>query len=490
MIVSGYWWLTHVGSWWSLPALVIYGFSIAAMFAPVHECVHRTAFASNRANDVVAWLAGLLSFYNSTFYRRYHKWHHRYTRIVGRDPELSDPMPQNLAEYLWQVSGIPWWIGKLQGHWGCEIGQFADCPYIPETARAEVQRSVQLQLAVYGLAIAADGAGFAGFAAWLDMTPYRVKTGVECEYFLLNGADDQLSDGRDRANKPCYDQQALMRRFDVIAEICDGMLGLGWEPYQNDHEDANGQFEMNWKYADALVTADRHAFFKYMVKSIAEKHGYRATFMPKPFAKLTGNGCHTHLSAWDIAGDNNLFDDQQGNLGLSKLAYQFIGGVLHSASAICAYSNPTVNSYKRLNAAMTTSGATWSPTTVSYGGNNRTHTIRIPDRGRFEFRLPDGAANPYLLPAALIAAGLEGVAAKRNPGARSDMNSYTESIAQDVPKLPQNLLDALRNLEDSQVLIDLLGQESVSSYIKLKKQEWSEYSAHLSSWEMQHTLDC
>jgi fatty acid desaturase len=156
MMVSGYWWLTHVGSWWGWPALVIYGFSIAAMFAPVHECVHRTAFASNRANDVVAWLAGLLSFYNSTFYRRYHKWHHRYTRIVGKDPELSDPTPQNLAEYLWQVSGIPWWIGKLQGHWGCAIGQFAGCPYIPETARAEVQRSVQFQLAIYGLAIAAS----------------------------------------------------------------------------------------------------------------------------------------------------------------------------------------------------------------------------------------------------------------------------------------------------------------------------------------------
>jgi glutamine synthetase type III len=409
-----------------------------------------------------------------------------------------------------------------------------------------VQRSKLVPAAAIDT-IAADGAGFAGFAAWLDMTPadpdilaipdrdaliqlpwqrdvawmpadlywitggaiaqtprltlkrvlaqaealgYRVKTGVECEYFLLNGADDQLSDGRDQADKPCYDQQALMRRFEVIAEICDGMLGLGWEPYQNDHEDANGQFEMNWKYADALVTADRHAFFKYMVKSIAEKHGYRATFMPKPFAKLTGNGCHTHLSVWDMAGEHNLFDDQRGDLGLSKLAYQFIGGVLHSASAVCAYSNPTVNSYKRLNAAMTTSGATWSPTTVSYGGNNRTHTIRIPDRGRFEFRLPDGSANPYLLPAALIAAGLDGVAMQRNPGDRSDVNSYTESIAQDVQRLPQNLLDALRNLEDSPVLIDRLGQDSVSSYVKLKKQEWSEYSSHLSSWEMQRTLDC
>jgi fatty acid desaturase len=154
MGLSGYWWLTNVGSWWGWPALVIYGFSIAAMFAPVHECVHRTAFASNRANDLVAWFAGLLSLYNSTFYRRYHKWHHRYTRIVGKDPELSDPTPTNIWEYLWQVSGIPWWIGKLQGHWRCAIGQFEDCPYIPATAQLEVQRSVQLQLVVYGLAIA------------------------------------------------------------------------------------------------------------------------------------------------------------------------------------------------------------------------------------------------------------------------------------------------------------------------------------------------
>jgi glutamine synthetase type III len=409
-----------------------------------------------------------------------------------------------------------------------------------------VQRSKLVPAAAIDM-IAADGAGFAGFAAWLDMTPadpdivaipdrdaliqlpwqrdvawmpadlywvgggaidqtprltlkrvlaqaeaqgFRVKTGVECEYFLLSNSGQKLSDERDRADKPCYDQQALMRRFDVIAEICDAMLELGWEPYQNDHEDANGQFEMNWKYADALVTADRHAFFKYMVKSIAEKYGYRATFMPKPFTNLTGNGCHTHLSVWDVGGTQNLFDDAQGDLGLSKLAYQFIGGVLHSAKAICAYSNPTVNSYKRLNAAMTTSGATWSPTTVSYGGNNRTHAIRIPDRGRFEFRLPDGAANPYLLPAALIAAGLDGVAEQRNPGTRSDINSYVDSVAQDMQRLPQNLLDALRNLEVSEVLIDRFGPESIASYVKLKNREWLEYNAYLSSWEIQHTLDC
>ncbi|MBD2327059.1 fatty acid desaturase family protein [Alkalinema sp. FACHB-956] len=151
---SGYLWLTHLQDpWIGIPALMAYGFSIAAMFAPLHECVHRTAFANSRVNDIVAWLAGLLSLYNSTFYRRYHKWHHRYTRIPGKDPELTDPTPNHLGEYLWQVSGIPWWMGKVQGHYRCAIGQMEDLPYIPATARSEVQRSVQLQLACYGLAI-------------------------------------------------------------------------------------------------------------------------------------------------------------------------------------------------------------------------------------------------------------------------------------------------------------------------------------------------
>ncbi len=396
-------------------------------------------------------------------------------------------------------------------------------------------------------AMTASGAGFAGFAAWLDMTPadpdifalpdrtslfqlpwkpevawmpadvfmegqplaqtprlvlkhvlrqaealgYRIKTGVECEFFLLTPDGTQLSDPRDIASKPCYDQQSLMRRFDVIAEICDVMLTLGWGAYQNDHEDANGQFEMNWAYADALVTADRHAFFKYMVKAIAEKHGLRATFMPKPFPHLTGNGCHTHLSVWDNAGTTNLFHDPAGELGLSVLAYQFIGGVLHSAEALCAFTNPTVNSYKRINAAVTTSGSTWSPNAISYSGNNRTHTIRIPEPNRFEFRLPDGSANPYLLPAALIAAGLDGITQKRDPGPRYDNNAYTDPLpAGTLKALPMNLLDALRNLENSAVLSERLGDPLVSAYLKLKHQEWRNYSSTISPWELENTLDC
>ena len=397
--------------------------------------------------------------------------------------------------------------------------------------------------------MAENGAGFGGFAAWLDMTPadpdilaipdgdrlfqlpwqpdvawmpadiygvdgkpilqtprvvlkqvlkaaeergYTVKTGVECEYFMLSGDELEISDSRDRASKPCYDQQALMRRYDVVREICDGMLSLGWKPYQNDHEDGNGQFEMNWNYDNALVTADRHAFFKYMAKSIAEKHGFRITFMPKPFANLTGNGCHVHVSVWDNLGKINLFKDEVAEdekSELSPLGLQFIGGILESATALSAFTNPAINSYKRLNASNTESGATWSPNTISYGGNNRTHMIRIPDIGRFEFRLPDGAANPYLLPAAIIAAGLDGIDRKLDPGKRSLNNSYTEPTP-NAKQLPGNLLDALRGLESDKILKKYLGESFVASYLKLKYQQWHRFSSHVTDWQLNNTLDC
>lgn len=409
-----------------------------------------------------------------------------------------------------------------------------------------VQRAKLVPTAAIDLMVT-NGAGFAGFAAWLDLTPadpdvlaipdldtliqlpwkpevawlaadlvtpqceeigqtprlvlkrvlrqaadlgYQIKTGVECEFFLLAAEELALSDPEDLQPKPCYDQQSLMRRFEVIAEICDAMLGLGWGAYQNDHEDANGQFEMNWMYADALVTADRHAFFKFMVKSIAEKHGFRATFMPKPFAHLTGNGCHTHLSVWDGTGEQNLFLDEAGELGLSGLAYHFIAGVLKNTQALCAISNPTINSYKRINAPVTTSGATWSPNSISYSGNNRTHTIRIPDAGRFEFRLADGAANPYLLPAALIASGLAGIEQKLDPGPRHDNNNYTNPLpCETAPKLPGNLLDALRDLETNQTLTQALGKPFVTAYLKLKHQEWQGFNQVITPWELAHSLD-
>jgi glutamine synthetase len=392
-----------------------------------------------------------------------------------------------------------------------------------------------------------DGAGFAGFAAWMDMTPadpdmfsipdpdsliqlpwkpevgwlagdtvmggkeveasprvalkrqiarakakgYRFKTGVECEYFLVDPSGEAISDARDVQPKPCYDQSALMRRYDVISEICDSMIEMGWGPYQNDHEDANGQWEMNWDFDDVLVTADRHVFFKYMVKTIAEKHGLRATFMPKPFLHLTGNGCHCHVSIWNERGDKNLFLDGRGELGMSALAYNYLGGMLHNAEALCSIFNPTVNSYKRINAPVTTSGSTWAPNSVTYGGNNRTHMVRIPDAGRFELRLMDGATNPYLMAAGVIAAGLDGIENGRDPGKRLDINMYADGHkVRGVKKLPLNLLDALRLTEKSRVLREAMGNDLVDSYVKLKKQEWQSYCHHLSSWERAHTLDC
>ncbi|MEO0819546.1 MAG: type III glutamate--ammonia ligase [Pseudomonadota bacterium] len=392
-----------------------------------------------------------------------------------------------------------------------------------------------------------EGAGFAGFATWLDMTPadadmfalpdpasliqlpwkpevgwlaadlwmngapvaqaprntlkrvaetaaargYRMKHGVECEYFLVTPDGAAVADGRDTQDKPCYDIAALTRRYDVIAEICDAMQALGWGPYQNDHEDANGQFEMNWDYADALVTADRHAFFKYMVKTIAEAHGLRATFMPKPFAHLTGNGCHAHVSVWDPGGGTNLFHDAAGELGVSALGYHFLGGVMAHAEALSAISNPTVNSYKRLNAPRTASGATWSPNTVTYGGNNRTHMVRIPDAGRFELRLADGAANPYLYPAAILAAGLDGIARSLDPGPRLDIDMYAEpEKAPDARPLPRNLLDALRALEADTALAEAIGPETIAALLRLRHDEWTQYMRHLSDWEREATLDC
>ena len=394
--------------------------------------------------------------------------------------------------------------------------------------------------------MAKSGAGFAGFASWLDMTPadpdmfavpdpdsliqlpwkkevgwlaaapymngqpveqaprnvlkrvieaagakgYQLKTGVECEYFLILPDGSDISDPADVQSKPCYDQQALMRRYDVITEICDSMLELGWGPYQNDHEDANGQFEMNWEFDDALRTADKHSFFKFMVKSIAEKHGLRATFMPKPFPNLTGNGCHVHISVWDASGQTNAFFDPTDEMGLSSQGYAFLGGIMRHAEALAAITNPTVNSYKRINAPRTVSGATWAPNSVTWTGNNRTHMVRVPGKGRFELRLPDGAANPYLLQAIVLAAGLSGIERKAHPGKRLDIDMYQDGhTVTDAPKLPLNLLDALRSYDKDTELKDALGHEFSNAYIKLKMQEWNSYATYFSDWERENTLN-
>ncbi len=397
------------------------------------------------------------------------------------------------------------------------------------------------------------GAGFAGFAAWLDMTPadsdmfaipdpdsliqlpwnkevgwlasdlwmngkpveasprvmlkkqikelskkgFTMKSGVECEYFLISQDGTSIADLRDTQSKPCYDQSALMRRYDLIKEICDSMIEMEWGPYQNDHEDANGQFEMNWDYSDCLITADRHAFFKFMVKTLSEKHGLRATFMPKPFENLTGNGCHAHVSVWK--GKKNVFLDNSDKLGLSKMAYNFLGGVIKNAESLSAFFNPTINSYRRINAPPTKSGASWSPSSISYTGNNRTHMIRIPDPGRFELRLMDGSANPYLLQAGVLAAGLHGLQNKINPGKPLHCNMYTDyKKYPNLPKLPDNLDQSLEKLKNNKKMNNSFGKDVISSYLKLRNSEIKEFKQKenfnkrepITKWERTNTLDC
>jgi glutamine synthetase type III len=319
---------------------------------------------------------------------------------------------------------------------------------------------------------------------------YRLKTGVEAEFFVLRSDGRAVGDESDQQAKPCYDQTALLRHYELIRAISDAMLELGWGPYQSDHEDANGQFEMNWTYDDALVTADRHVFFKFMVKELARQHGLRATFMPKPFMHLTGNGCHAHVSLWDCQGETNLFDDPSGELGLSALAYHFLGGILTHAEPLTALFTPTVNSFKRINATPTVSGATWSPNAISYGANNRTHMVRIPEPGRFELRLMDGAANPYLMQAGILAGGLDGIARRLDPGGRLDVNMYEHGAAPaGIPRLPLNLLDSLRAFQTSRLLREALGSDFVEAYVKLRMAQWRDYMRHLTEWEREHTLD-
>ena len=407
-----------------------------------------------------------------------------------------------------------------------------------------VQRAKLVPLSAVA-AMSEGGAGFAGFAAWLDLSPadgdvmaipdpasftplpwqsdvawvatelslngepmqqcprrvlrrqiaraaalgYELRSGVEAEFFLLRSDGEAIADPADGQEKPCYDQLALMRHYPLVSALMDGMEQLGWGPYQADHEDANGQFELNWTYADSLSTADRHVFFKVMVKTLAEREGLRASFMPKPFQQLTGNGCHTHLSLWDQQG-RNAFHDPNGEQGLSTVAYHFLAGLLHHAPALACLTNPTVNSYRRLAAPPTTSGSTWSPGGISYTANNRTHMVRIPDDQRLELRLPDGSAHPYLLQAAVLAAGLDGIERQLDPGPRHDNDNYVNPLGDiGFGRLPRDLGEALDAFAADQSLRAALGESFCSSYERLRSRQWSSYRAELTSWERQVGLD-
>jgi glutamine synthetase len=331
---------------------------------------------------------------------------------------------------------------------------------------------------------------------------YEFKLGAELEYFLVKQGEDgelRVADPLDTLAQPCYDMRGLSRSLDFVTQVSRYLTELGWDNYATDHEDANGQFEQNFEFDDALVTCDRAIFFRYMVESLAQERGLMATFMPKPFAHLTGSGCHFHMSLWD--GDVNLFDADPGDdprgLGLSELAYQFIGGLKAHAKSYIAFTAPTVNSYKRLVVGAPTSGATWAPVYVSYGYNNRTQMLRVPEAGRVEDRTVDGSCNPYLAATAVLAAGLDGIERELDPGDPSSLNMYETSPEQrselGIETLPENLLAAANNAEQCKVLREAFGpvrdEDYLDYYVRCKQRDWKQAHEQITEWERDHYLN-
>ncbi|MDQ3890979.1 MAG: type III glutamate--ammonia ligase [Actinomycetota bacterium] len=336
---------------------------------------------------------------------------------------------------------------------------------------------------------------------------FEFMVGLELEYFLVRAAQYEgdgipriakieLADPLDTLEKPCYDLKGLTRNYDFLTTISRYVNELGWGNYANDHEDANGQFEQNFTYTDALTSCDRAIFFRYMVHTLAQQRGLLATFMPKPFSHLTGNGCHFHMSLWE--GDRNTFLDENDprGMGLSDTAYHFIGGLKKHAKAYIAITAPTVNSYKRLRVGAPASGATWSPVYITYGWNNRTQMLRIPGPGRVEDRTIDGSCNPYLAAAAILAAGLDGIENRLDPGDANPGNLYEmpeeELKRRGVELLPENLLDATRELERDEVIRAALGrgrdEDYVDYFVRVKRDEWKRYHEHVTSWEINEYL--
>jgi glutamine synthetase len=324
---------------------------------------------------------------------------------------------------------------------------------------------------------------------------WTLYTGLEPEFSLLHRDENDAihpMDDTDTLAKPCYDYKGITRQSAFLEELTESLISAGLDVYQIDHEDANGQFEINYTYADCLKSADDFIMFKMAASEIANAHGMICSLMPKPFSNRPGNGMHMHMSIGN--GKKSLFQDDSDKTGhgLSKLAYHFLGGLLAHAPAICALAAPTVNSYKRLVVGQSLTGATWAPAYISYGNNNRSTMVRIP-YGRLELRLPDGGCNPYLVTAAVIAAGLDGVKRELHPGAGNSDNLYDYSAKQLKEKkigiLPQNLNLALDAFEGDKVIREALGDNLSSEFLTLKRAEWIEYMRHVSDWEIKRYVE-
>ncbi|AFM19539.1 gamma-glutamylmethylamide synthetase [Mycolicibacterium chubuense NBB4] len=317
----------------------------------------------------------------------------------------------------------------------------------------------------------------AGFEPWV---------GAEVEYFLLRRDGDgsvSVADAADTAAQPCYDARGVTRMYDHLTAVSTAMNQLGWSNYANDHEDGNGQFEQNFEFADALTTADRVVTLRYLLSMIAAERGMLATFMPKPFADKTGSGLHLHMSLTSAGAPVFPADDDARGLGLSDTAYGFIGGILDHACALQAVVAPTVNSYKRTGATATASGASWAPRLPTYGGNDRTHYIRVPDSHRIELRGGDGSANPYLAIAAALGAGIDGIKRSTDPGAVGcGVSNRT---------LPPTLLHAVEEFEGDPVVtgvLDAAGGGVAGYFASVKREEFFAYHSAVSPWEIDQYL--
>lgn len=425
---------------------------ILAQFVDIHGAAKSKAVPSSHYDDLVSAGAGFAGFAMWGF---------------GMGPEGPDYMavgePGRLCE-------LPWMPGFAR--MVCD-GHVHGKPYLFDS-RVVLKRQLEK----------------------LKKRNWTLYTGIEPEFFLLkkNEAGKLVPvDDSDNLDKPCYDYKGLSRSVAYLEELVTALIQIGLDVYQIDHEDGNGQFEINYTYTDCLTSADHLILFKMAATEIAKKHGMICTFMPKPFANRTGSGAHYHMSISDGKVKNIFHDDSDKNgLGLSKVAYHFLGGLLAHAPALTAIAAPTINSYKRLVVGRALSGATWAPAYVAYGNNNRTSMVRIP-YGRLEMRLPDLGSNPYLVTSAIIAAGLDGVERKLDPGTPNNDNLYAYSAAdlkkRGVSVLPQSLKESIDALEKDSVVCDALGADLAKEYIDLKRMEWVEYSRHVSEWELNRYVE-
>ena len=391
-----------------------------------------------------------------------------------------DGVPQDISDN--EVAAMPDAASLVQCPWKPELAWFPSDLYMDGQAFESCSRNI--------LKRQIDAAADMG---------YQFNLGIETEFFLFKRTDDggfKPMSERDSLAKPCYDIKSMLDNLPIIDELVEAMNQLGWGVYSFDHEDANGQFEIDFKYSDGLTMADRFVFFRLMANEIAAKHGAFASFMPKPFNDRAGNGAHYNMSLADLKTGQNLFDTGVGDrhqCGVSELAYPFIGGILRHARSISALIAPTVNSYKRLVRQGSMSGSTWAPVFGCYGNNNRTNMLRIPSAGgRVECRAADMACNPYLGAAMMLAAGLEGIREGIDPGVPHAENMYNYSDAEIAAKgiefLPKNLSEAIDALEADSLAREVLGDDMFKAFVDYKRDEWNSYHNHISEWEIDRYL--